>query len=303
MKRRRFLTITAGALAASATGLQARPIRQWKGTALGADAMIALDHPDFDRLVKASLAEIARLEQIFSLYRSNSELSRLNDTGQLDAPSLDMVACLDLCRDVHRVTGGLFDPTIQPLWAAYADAETLAGTVPSDRQIAQALGLVGWEGVRVDSQRIELRPGMALTLNGIAQGFVADRVAELLRAQGVENVLVNTGEIHAVGHSPDGQPWPVTIRDGKGLGLQDRALATSAPWGTVFDNAGRLGHIIDPRTGRPAPSVWRQVSVSAGSAAIADAVSTAACLMPDHASIEQICNAMHGARLEQVVPA
>lgn len=300
MKRRRFLTITAGTLAASATGLKAAPIRQWHGVALGADAMIALDRPDADHLIEISLAEIRRLERIFSLYRSDSELSQLNANGRIKAPSLDLIACLDICGDVHSVTDGLFDPTVQPLWAAYASAAA-SDTVPSASELARALDLSGWGRMRIDSGMIEMHPGMALTLNGIAQGFIADRVVDLLRSRGVGNVLVNTGEIHALGQGPDQRAWPVTLRHAGSLGLQDRALATSAPLGTVFDHAGSMGHILDPRTGKPAPTRWRQVSVSASSAAIADAISTAACLMDDRARIERTCDALNGARLEAAV--
>jgi thiamine biosynthesis lipoprotein len=111
-------------------------------------------------------------------------------------------------------------------------------------------------------------------------------VAELLRARGLSNVLVNIGEIRAVGASLDGHGWKVAIpgprgaepRD-HGVSLVDRAIATSATSGTVFDDDGRFGHIIDPRSGRPAAK-RRQVSVIARSATLADAYSTAFCLVP-----------------------
>ena len=96
---------------------------------------------------------------------------------------------------------------------------------------------------------------------------------------------------------------PVTIRDGRELALRDRALATSAPLGTVLDAAGAVGHIIDPKSGRPAGSQWRQISVSAPLAAVADALSTAACLMPDRAAIEAACGTAGDARLEQAFSA
>ncbi|MEZ5776953.1 MAG: FAD:protein FMN transferase [Paracoccaceae bacterium] len=300
MKRRRFLTITAGFAAIAAMPLQAATVRRWKGVALGAGASIALAHPEADRLIGAALAEIARLERVFSLYRADSELSQLNATGVLDAPSFDMVVCLGLCDQVNGATEGLFDPSVQPLWATYAEAQA-QGTTPTSADIAAARARTGWHGVGIDSARIQLRPGMALTLNGVAQGFIADRVADLLRGQGVDDVLIDTGEIVAIGHQPDGAVWPVSIRDGADIALTDRALATSAPLGTVLDQAGRVGHIIDARSGKAGVSVWRQVTVSAGSAAIADALSTAACLMPDLATIERACSAMGDARPEHVL--
>ena len=302
MKRRRFLTITAGLLAASASGLAAAPMQEWRGIALGASARIALAHPDAPRLIDAARAEITRLERIFSLYRADSELARLNAAARLDAPSLDLVTCLGLCDRMHRATGGAFDPSVQPLWDLYAQAATQA-RLPGTDEIAAAQARTGWQSLRLDSASIEMRPGMALTLNGVAQGFIADRVAALLRAQGVENVLIDCGEIVALGDQDGTAGWPVTIRDGKELALRDRALATSAPLGTVLDAAGSIGHIFDPASGRPAGGTWRQISVSARSAAVADALSTAACLMPDRTAIEVACQAAGDGRLEQAIPA
>lgn len=301
MKRRRFLSITAGLALATVSPIQAATLREWRGVALGAPARIALAHPDADLLIPVALSEIARLEAIFSLYRTNSELARLNATGRLQGPSLDLVACLGLCDGVHRATDGRFDPTVQPLWAIYAEAAA-AGGEPSPLRIREANARTGWEGLRFDATEIRMTPGMALTLNGIAQGFIADRVAALLRSRGVENVLINTGEIVAIGYQPNGRPWRIGIRDSAELDLRDRALATSAPLGTVLDASGRIGHILDPRSGATAPSVWRQVSISAASAAVADGLSTAACLMPDAGTIRDACHAMRDARLESAIP-
>ena len=165
-----------------------------------------------------------------------------------------------------------------------------------------ALARCGWARVKFDSGEIRLAPGMALTLNGIAQGFVADKVADLLRAEGLNRILIDTGELSALGPQPDGTPWPVTLDAGAGtLALADRALATSAPLGTVFDAAGTVGHILHPATGRPAPALWQIVSISAPSAALADALSTAGCLMTSRAAIVAAVSAFPSARLEAAV--
>ena len=120
-------------------------------------------------------------------------------------------------------------------------------------EIGSVLRLVGWAGGTVAPGRVALaRPGMALTLNGIAQGFVADRIAALLEAEGLTDILIDTGEIRALGGDPRGGTWSARIVDGPTVPLRDRALATLAPLGTVFDEAGRIGHILDPRTGLPA---------------------------------------------------
>lgn len=285
MQRRRFLTILAGAGAGLTlgTGVGAQTAR-WSGVALGARARIEIEHPESERLLASARSEIARLEGVFSLYRRDSALVRLNTAGMQEAPAFDLVRLLDLAGRVHRATGGAFDPTVQPLWALHA-AHAAAGTEPDPAALAEARARVGFGGVSVSPGRIAFdRAGMGLTLNGIAQGYIADRVAELLAAEGLPGALVETGEIRAIGRRRDGSAWPVGVSDGAGgvaerIALADRAVATSAPRGTVLDAAGRVGHLLDPRTGRPG-GAWRTVSVTADSAAVADGLSTAFCLMP-----------------------
>jgi thiamine biosynthesis lipoprotein len=118
---------------------------------------------------------------------------------------------------------------------------------------------------------------MALTLNGIAQGFVADCLAALLTAEGLTNILIDTGELRGMGADPRGGDWSVRVVDGLQVPERDRALATFPPLGTLFDQAGKVGHILDPRTGLPAAAGWKQISIT--SAAVADACSTAFCLV------------------------
>lgn len=275
--RRRFIAISAAA--ALAGPVSAAPTRYWTGTALGARASITLAHPDAAEIVTAVLHEIDRLEDVFSLYRPDSALSRLNRDGALDAPPLELVECLGIAGAVHDATGGAFDPTVQPLWAAYAEGYA-AGGMPTDPMLDAARARVGWSLLTVAPSRVAFdRPGMALTLNGIAQGYIADRVAKMLEAQGLDQILIDTGELRALGGISAGAPWPVILPNGGRFDLRDRALATSAPLGTSFDQAGTVGHILDPRTGLPARASMQSVSITAPTAALADALSTGLCLL------------------------
>ncbi|WP_417598939.1 FAD:protein FMN transferase [Pararhodobacter oceanensis] len=282
ISRRRFLAISAAALAAS-TPAQAAPMHQWRGVALGADASITLMHADAEAIVARALAEISRLERIFSLHDPASALVQLNENGRLAHPPFELLECLSIAGAVHAASSGRFDPTIQPLWAFYA--ETIAAGRPIDAAArAQVLARVGWHNVQISPAEITLQDGMALSLNGIAQGYIADKVADLLRAEGLQDVLVNTGEMVALGGDPRGGDWPVALDDGQGVlpeavALRDRALASSSPRGISFDQAGQVGHILDPFTGEPAEAPWRLVSLTAPRAALADALSTACCLM------------------------
>jgi thiamine biosynthesis lipoprotein len=201
-----------------------------------------------------------------------------------------MVALLRASLRFAGITGGAFDPTVQPLWQLHADhfsSGRPGGDGPSPQQLTEALAKVGHAGLLVGENRIALlRRGAAITLNGIAQGFATDRVVERLRQAGLSTTLVNMGEIRAIGARPEGTPWRVGLGDPGRPGvltetvdLVDRAVATSAGAGFRFDSTGRFTHLFDPATGR-SPQRYRSVSVMAPTATEADALSTAFSLMP-----------------------
>lgn len=296
LTRRRFIAISA-ALAPSLTLAEPR-LHVETGTALGARVTLRLDHPDAPRLAAMAMQEIHRLERMFSLYLPDSALATLNRDGRLEAPPFELLECLALAGAVHRASGGGFDPTVQPLWQAEARARE-EGQPLTEAERALARGLVGWSDVALSTDEITLRPGMALTLNGIAQGYIADRVADLLARNGLTRALIDTGEMVAL---PDGS-WPVSLAGGGKLDLRGRALATSAPLGMTFGGDGRSSHILDPRTGYPLTPLWRSVSISAPRAALADALSTAACLSPDRPAMEALCSAFIGVAIEAAEPA
>lgn len=286
LSRRRLLSISAATLASAALPARGHGLTQWRGVALGADASITLAHPQAENIIARARAEIERLEGVFSLHQPGSALVRLNAAGDLRDPPFELLECLGQCARLHAATGGAFDPTVQPLWALYARhyADGTYSGPPDSTARAEALARTGWQRVRYDPGAIRLAPGMALTLNGIAQGYIADRVASLLRGMGLDHVLVNTGEFVALGDDPRGGPWQIGIRDGDELlpgqvALQGGALATSAPHGISFDTAGQASHILDPLTGHAAPARWKLVTVTAPQAWLADGLSTAFCLM------------------------
>lgn len=300
LTRRRFLTVSAALALAPSARAGASSVYTWTGIALGARATIRIAHADAPAICARAASEIARLEDVFSLYRTDSALMRLNHAGRLTAPPAELLECLALAGVAHRATDTVFDPTVQPLWALWAERVS-SGTRPTTTELAAARALGGWSDVRLESSEITMPAGMTLTLNGIAQGYIADRISMLLEAEGLTDILIDTGEHRALGGHPGGGAWPIRLAEGGAVELRGRALATSAPLGTVFDAAGRVGHILDPRTGEPAPARWRAISVSAPSAAMADALSTAACLARSTAELERWLASVEGTRCEAAV--
>ena len=281
LSRRRFIVISASAAATCLSGTAASATShgaRWKGVALGAAAdirLVGLPAHHAEILLRQVRAEISRLEDEFSLYRASSALSRLNKDGRLEQPGGDMLSLLGLVSAMHAASGGRFDPTVQPVWDAYARS---AGK-PDKVRLAAAGRLVGWQNVEIDAGAVRLSDGSALTLNGIAQGYVTDRVVALLRQAGLQNALVEVGEISAMGRPERDQFWQVYLgsSDGPSVEVSDKAVATSAATGTLIGEAA--SHLIDPATGLPCRSKWLRTTIIHKSAAVADAASTAASLM------------------------
>jgi thiamine biosynthesis lipoprotein len=260
-----------------------------------------IHHPDpgaADRLIAASLAEVERLERQLSLYRPDSALCRLNRDGMVDDPPLDLVRVLSESRRLSELTGGAFDVTVQPLWDLYAAHFSNPGaspTGPSADDLAAAVARIGQDGLDLSEDRVRFtRPKMSVTLNGIGEGYVTDRVVDVLRAGGVEHAMVNMGEIYALGSHPDGGPWSIGLEDPRAserlterVALQDRAVATSAGNGTTFDPRGQFNHLFEPDTGHTSWR-WLSVSVEAATATEADALSTAFSVMPEEAIAEVV---------------
>ncbi len=257
---------------------QARPIR-WQGEALGALSAMTLWDTDPARARRALLrmqVEIARLEAIFSLYQPASELSRLNQMARLDRPSRDLLFVLEHAQVVADRSGGAFDPTIQPLWVLHSrDAGSRA------HQLETSLALVDYTRVTATPRAIQLGgAGMAVSLNGVAQGYITDRITEMLGNEGYENAVIELGETRALGTAPDGHPFEIGIIDPlrpsslmEPVALANSALSVSGGYGqSLPDGSGH--HIFDPHTGQSAVRLL-QVAVIAPKAMEADALSTA----------------------------
>lgn len=332
--RRRFIQISAACSSAFLlTGIgglgvlgragqaNASPVAQlthsWTGIALGADASLQIIHPDAQfaqELIERCIAEVQRLEGLFSLYRDDSALMTLNRQGYLDAPSSDFLTLLNRSTEFSRLTDGMFDITVQPLWQVYADyfsgkrPDASQARMPTSENVGkhgrpdmppalqaaiqEALPRVDWRQLSIDTQRVELlQPGMAITVNGIAQGYITDRITQLLASQGVDHALVNMGEIYGLNpeSSSPKQPWQAGLENARQPGtiakrvpLYNQAVATSGAHGTPFTSDMRHNHLLDPHQGTSSHR-YHSVSVVANDATTADALSTAFALLPETA--------------------
>lgn len=251
--------------------------------------------PAFDQISTEVSNRLREIESLFSLYDSNSAIRRLNRDGKLDNPPPEFLKLVRIALDSGEKTGGLFDITVQPLWdwrQAWKAADNAGRTAMQADSWNTTVALVDYRKVSAYAERISLeKAGMAITLNGIAQGYATDEVVALLKKHGIRNALVNIGEYAALGTAPDGKPWSVKIAaTGETLALPSgRALAVSAGSGHIFDPDGRFHHLFRPSDGaniRPRSTII----VTAPTATVADALSTALSVANDAQRREILAN-------------
>ncbi len=258
---------------------------------LDAVSDLTLWHTDADFVGRTFLkveVEIDRLERIFSLYRPDSEIARLNAAGRLSCPSRELRTLVEQSQRLGELSGGAFDISVQPLWRLYeAHFWSRTDVKPDIAASAHEVARTQVDFREIDSGAAEIRfarAGMAITLNSLAQGYVTDVVADMLRHEGFERAVVDLGEYRTLGRDPDGHPWRIGIRDpgspdrvARAVELADMALAVSGGYGTTFEPSGRFHHIFDPATGASANRLV-DVAVIAPTATAANGLSTAICV-------------------------
>lgn len=181
----------------------------------------------------------------------------------------DLMAMMDFSLQIYDETGGVFDPTVQPIlavWGKYSKG----GPKPTPEQIRQALDLTGLKKVVVDKQAGTIylpKPGMGLDFGGIAKGLALDQAADILKSHGVNIAMLSAGSssLLAIGAPPESQGWTVTIAhpyNGRSVAvdtvyLRDQAMGSSSSREDQYleIEGKRYSHIVDPRTGYPVEGV------------------------------------------------
>jgi thiamine biosynthesis lipoprotein len=255
--------------------------------------VVSRDETEARAVIERCYAEVARLEMIFTTWREDGELARLNaraGKGPQKA-SPELIGILLDARGFARDTGGTFDVTVGPLVEMWRSAGE-RGVLPSDSEVAAARSRVGIERLRIDpaDESIALEADAAIDVGGLAKGWTLDRIGELLRAEGATRALLDFGgsSVLALGRPARGRHWRVRVAGGPTLKLSDVSLSVSDSFGQFVEVAGRrFGHIVDPRTGRALTRAQRSI-VLARLGSTAEAWSTALAVFPPKEGIARV---------------
>ena len=247
----------------------------------------------FDGAAQAAFAEIARLEEVFSSYKPESEVSMVskNAGGGPVEVSAEVLYVVEEALRVSRLSGGAFDPTIGALSGVWGFSGE-RGYVPESSEVEALLPLVDFREVMVDKSAKTVglnKKGMTLNLGGIAKGYIVGSAAKVLEDSGVERGIIKAGGdmfVFQSGVERRQRPFVIGIKhprqEGGLLGevyVKRGAVATSGDYERFFVEAGvRYHHILDPGTGFPARAT-RSVTVIAEDPTLADALSTAVFVM------------------------
>lgn len=239
----------------------------------------------------------ARIEQFLvdfdsslSIFDSTSLVSRLNE-GLTDTVDAWYTECFEISQSVYKLSGGLFDPTLRPLIAAYGFARKNEQKEIDSVEFAAIMSTVGFDKVEIEGGRlVRQNPDTELDFNAIAQGYSVDLVGRIFDDLGIKNYMIEIGgEIITRGVAPSGEAWRIGIDSPEEgnftpgatistvVELQNRGLATSGNYRKFIDtpSGDRLSHTIDPRTGRSSRHNLLSATILAPSAALADALATA----------------------------
>lgn len=237
---------------------------------------------------EAAIAEVRRIEQKYSRYRSDSVVSTINaaaGSGAWVACDAETLWLMNFADTLYQQSKGLFDITSGVLRRVW---DFKAKRVPGEDEIAGLLPLIDWQMVERKEQAVRLPAhGMEIDFGGFGKEYAADAAAAQLRQQGIRHGYVNLGgDISVIGPQPDGSNWQIAIQDPRQpdaivatIPIQQGGLATSGDYERFFEaDSRRYCHILNPRTGMPV-NYWRSVSIAAPLAIVAGSCSTIVMLM------------------------
>ncbi|MDW7730929.1 MAG: FAD:protein FMN transferase [Methanolobus sp.] len=247
--------------------------------------------------IEKAFERIEYVDKLMNNYDNNSELSILNEQGHISDANPDLVYVINRSEYYSENSQGAFDISILPILDLWKSKFSPGGTyeAPTPEEINETLELVNYSAIQTENNNITIDEGMMITLGGVAKGYAVDLAVESLIVDGIEAGFVNAGgDGRYIGHKEDGTPWKIGLQNPDRTGeavvvmdIEDMAVATSGNYERYFNDAAKVSHISDPRTGYPSQSLI-SVTVIAKSAMDADAFATAVFVMGEEDGLQMI---------------
>lgn len=240
------------------------------------------NHPEAESLLDSTFRLCEYYDRLFDRFDEGSDIHRINSSGGKPcAVSEDTIELLELALEYSDLSDGQYDVTcgrVTGLWDFTAEAPAL----PEPSAIADALETVDWQAVKIENGFVTVPEGTELDAGGIAKGYIADRLVEHLRQNGVQSAVVNLGGNICVLGNKDGKPFSIGLQSPFDqsscigyLSAADCSVVTAGSYQRCFELDGSLyHHILDLSDGMPSRSGLASVTVICEGSARADALAT-----------------------------
>jgi thiamine biosynthesis lipoprotein len=259
--------------------------------AMGTFVSMTLLHTSRDQAGEAifsAFEEIDRLTRDMSRFDRSTAIAQLNREGRLVDVPPDMANVVRRALSHHRISNGAFDISVKPVVDLFKNRFSgIKPSPPTEMEMREALKRVDASCIQLAGNSILFKkPGMGITLDGIAKGYIVDKASGALSEHGIENYLINAGgDIRTSGRRQDGKPWTIAVQDPSKkqrypdkIKMTNGAIATSGNYEVYFDREKMFHHIVNPLNGY-SPNASDSVSVMAETAMDADALSTSVFVM------------------------
>ena len=251
---------------------------------MGTRVSVELWHPDNEQALHCSeliFDEIRRIDELMSTYKSQSELSFINNNASITPVSIseEMARLIERSIYFSQISDGAFDITYASIGRNYDYRNRIQ---PDGDDIARALPAINYRHILLKNRSLSFRKAnVSIDLGGIAKGYAVDQGIQIARKCGIEQVMISAGGDSRIIGNKGGRPWMIGIQHPRSasevalvLPLSDTAISTSGDYQRFFiENGERIHHIIDPATGRSTRSTW-SATVTGPDAMTTDALST-----------------------------
>lgn len=253
------------------------------------------DKESAEKAIEAAFKEMERIEGLLSNYKNTSEVYLLNENGEIDNASNELIYVLGKSLSYGDLSEGAFDITVQPILDLYKHTFEELKRPPTDEEIKETLKLVGYEKIFIKNRHVEFtEPNMKITLGGIAKGYAVDKAIDVLQDQGIKHALVDMkSSIRAIGNKGT-EDWSIALQNPRNkdeyitiIRMDDNSLSTSGDYERYFNENMTFHHIINPKTGYSATELI-SVTIIADNAMAADALSTSVFVLGKEKGLELI---------------
>jgi FAD:protein FMN transferase len=239
------------------------------------------DKANAEIAIDAAYAEIARIDNLLSIYKNDSEISMLNRDKQIKNPSADFIDNVKKSVYYSNLSDGAFDITVQPILDLYTESFLVNKRAPTATEILKIVKRIDYKKIIITNNSISIGADQEITLGGIAKGYSVEKAIEVLKSYGIEHALVNAGgNMRALGEKPGNIDWNIALRNPRDeneyitiITLNDNAVSTSGDYERYFNENKTFHHIINPKTGYSATELI-SVTIVMDNAYDSDALST-----------------------------